>query len=112
SWQAAADADLSAIAAGRSQAVMSHAALRFDGSGESRETLEGFFLTQTSFAGSQENDDGTTTFFVPQSEWNAEFETILRSFCEEHPDVEFLGAEIIEDRDWNAEWEATIIPIQ
>ena len=91
---------------------MSHAALRFDGSGESRETLEGFFLTQTSFAGSQENDDGTTTFFVPQSEWNAEFETILRSFCEEHPDVEFLGAEIIEDRDWNAEWEATIIPIQ
>jgi ribosomal protein L11 methyltransferase len=91
---------------------MSHAALRFDGSGESRETLEGFFLTHTSFAGSQENDDGSTTFFVPESEWNSEFEQTLQSFCEEHPDVEFLGAEIIEDRDWNAEWEATIIPVQ
>ena len=91
---------------------MSHAALRFDGSGESREILEGFFLTHTSFAGSQENDDGSTTFFVPQSEWNAEFEKILQLFCEKHPDVKFLGSEIIEDRDWNAEWEATIIPVQ
>jgi ribosomal protein L11 methyltransferase len=90
---------------------MSHAAIRFDASGESRESLEGFFLTHSSFAGALENDDGSMTFFVPVTEWNSEFEALIHSYCTKHPDVEFLGSEIIEDRDWNAEWEATIEPV-
>jgi ribosomal protein L11 methyltransferase len=91
---------------------MSHAAIRFDVSGDSRETLEGFFLTHSTFAGAQEHDDGTVTFYIPSSEWNAEFEERIESFCAGHTDVEFLGSEIIEDRDWNAEWEATILPVK
>jgi ribosomal protein L11 methyltransferase len=92
--------------------MKAHAALRFDISGESRESLEGFFLTHTSFAGSQENDDGSITFFVPSEEWNADLHSLIQTFCGAEPELEFIGAEIIEDRDWNAEWEATIDPMQ
>ncbi len=91
--------------------MMAHAALHFDVSGEARETLEGFFLTHGTFAGAQERDDGSMIFFVPGTEWNAEFQQTLQSFCEAHPEIEFLGAEVIEDRDWNADWEATIEPV-
>ncbi len=91
---------------------MSHAAIVFDVSGEHREALEGFFLTQSSLAGTVENGDGTMTFFIPDTGWVPEFEATLRAFCAEHPEAEFLGAEIIEDRDWNAEWEATIEPVR
>jgi ribosomal protein L11 methyltransferase len=91
---------------------MPHAALQFDASDESRGALEGFFLTQTSLAGTEEDDDGSITFYVPASEWNSDFEQSLHAFCRDYSDVEFLGAEMIEDRNWNAEWEATIAPVE
>jgi ribosomal protein L11 methyltransferase len=91
---------------------MHHAAIRFDVSGEHRETLEGFFLTHTAFAGMLEHDDGSITFYIPSKEWDAALKKKLDSFCQQHADVKFLGTEIIKDRDWNAEWEATILPVQ
>ncbi len=89
-----------------------YASLHFDAKQEGLLSLEGFFLTHASFAGAQENDDGTVTFYIPHSEWNVDFEQSLHAFCREYPDVEFLGTETIEDRNWNAEWEATITPVQ
>jgi ribosomal protein L11 methyltransferase len=92
--------------------TMSHAALRFDISGEDRATLEGYFLTHTAYEGAQEHDDGTITFYIPSTEWNGELKKKLDIFCQKHSEVKFLGTEIIKDRDWNAEWEATILPVQ
>ncbi len=89
-----------------------YASLLFNVSTKELPSLEGFFLTHTSFAGSQENDDGSITFFVPSEDWNAELHSLINEFCGAHPELEFIGAEIIEDRDWNAEWEATIDPMQ
>ena len=89
-----------------------YAAIQFDASAEALLVLEGFFLTNTSYAGTVENSDGTVTFFVAASEWDNDFEKVLRAFCSEYPEIEFLGVEIIADRDWNAEWEATILPVQ
>jgi ribosomal protein L11 methyltransferase len=86
--------------------------LRFDVRAADQVLLEGFFLRHSTFAGAQEHDDGSVTFYIPSSEWNAEFEALLRSFCGKYPNVEFLGTELIEDRDWNAEWEASVDPVR
>ncbi len=89
-----------------------YVSLQFDVNAEDQVLLEGFFLTHSTFAGAQEHDDGTVTFYIPVSEWNEAFEERIQTFCAEHADVEYLGAETIEDRDWNAEWEATILPVR
>jgi ribosomal protein L11 methyltransferase len=85
-----------------------HIALKFGADAEQLDALQGFFLTNCSLGGVQENDDGTTTFFLPVSEWTPSFEDSLIEFCNRFDEIEFLGSEKIEDRDWNAEWEASI----
>src|ERR1700733_4340746 len=83
-------------------------ALKFDADAELMDSLQGFFLTNCSLGGIQENDDGSTTFFIPDSEWTPDFENLLKEFCNRNNEIEFRGSEKIEDRDWNAEWEASI----
>jgi len=83
-------------------------ALKFEGDSEKLDSLEGFFLTNCTLGGIQENDDGSMTFFIPVSEWNPSFEKSLTEFCAQTEDIEYLGSDKIEDRDWNAEWEASI----
>jgi ribosomal protein L11 methyltransferase len=83
-------------------------ALKFYANIEQMDSLEGFFLTNCSLGGVQENDDGSMTFFLPNSEWTPDFEDSLTEFCNRFDEIEFLGSEKIEDRDWNAEWEASI----
>jgi len=85
-----------------------HISLKFYTSVEQLDALEGFFLTNCSLAGVQENDDGSITFFLPISEWIPSFENSLIEFCNRYDEIESLGSEKIEDRDWNAEWEASI----
>ncbi len=86
-----------------------HVALRFRASDEGIELLHGFFLSREIFAGSQENDDGSFTFFVEQSVWDNSQQAELDQLCASN-NIENIRSEILEDHDWNAEWEATILP--
>jgi ribosomal protein L11 methyltransferase len=83
-------------------------ALEFSADLQHVDALQGFFLMNSELGGVQENDDGTVTFFIPVSEWNPRLEDSLTEFCSQNEGIEFLGSEKIEDRDWNAEWEASI----
>ena len=87
-----------------------HVGLSFGAHGPEADIVEGFFLTHSTLAGIEEKSDGSLIYYVPHSEWTKDFEAAFGDFCREHPTVVFLGFEEIEDRDWNAEWEATILP--
>ncbi len=88
---------------------MASIALHCDVPDEARDALEGFFLLKTSLGGIQENDDGSLLFFIPEEEWNSELEEELHS---RFPMVNLFGTEIIEEKNWNAEWESSIIPVR
>ncbi|SRR5581483_1348508 len=88
-----------------------HIALRFSAPGLGRELLEGFFLLRHPTTASQEHEDGSLTFFIPKSEWeDDEAGPALDRFLKEHTEIRSMGAEEIAARDWNAEWEAAILP--
>jgi len=87
-----------------------HVGLSFVVSGPDADLLEGFFLMHSTLAGIEEKSDGSLLYYIPASEWTKTFQESLQAFCREHPTIEFLGSEEIVDRDWNAEWEATILP--
>jgi ribosomal protein L11 methyltransferase len=88
-----------------------HIALRFEAHGSNADRIEGFFLTHSTLSGVEEKSDGSIVFYIPFAEWTSDFETAMQAFCREHPEVEFLGSEEIPERDWNAEWEATVRPV-
>ena len=91
---------------------MEYIALSFNASGASLDALEGFFLTHTQLAGTEERGFETTVFFISKSEWNTELENRLKTFCTGSSEIEFLGVELLEDKNWNAEWEASVQPIR
>jgi ribosomal protein L11 methyltransferase len=84
-------------------------ALRFRAPIALEDVLQGFMLTHAIVAGIEEAD-GELTYYVPSSEWDGSHEHALHNFLEGAPGIRFLGTEIIEDRDWNAEWEASVQP--
>ncbi|HEY3874205.1 MAG TPA: 50S ribosomal protein L11 methyltransferase [Candidatus Kapabacteria bacterium] len=88
---------------------MASLALQFDVPDEDRDKLEGFFLMRTPLEGILENDDGSLTFFIPEQNWNDLIASEVRS---RFPHTEFLEAILYEEKNWNAEWEASIEPIQ
>jgi ribosomal protein L11 methyltransferase len=87
-----------------------HVGLSFEASGHHSDLLEGFFLTHSTLAGIEEKSDGSLLYYIPASEWMKDFQESLQTFCLEHSEIEFLGSTKIQDHDWNAEWEATILP--
>jgi ribosomal protein L11 methyltransferase len=90
--------------------VSGYIGLSFEASGADADLLEAFFLIHSTLAGVEEKNDGSLLYYIPFPEWTEAFQEWLEAFCTEHSEIEFLGSEEIEDHDWNAEWEATIVP--
>lgn len=84
-------------------------ALRFRVPMDVEELLHGFMLMTFAPQGIEEVD-GETIYYIEHAEWTPEKEAGVQHFLSQHTSVRFLGSETIEDRDWNAEWEATIEP--
>lgn len=84
-------------------------ALRFRAPIALEDVLQGFMLTHVTVEGIEEAD-GELTYYVSSSEWDDNRDQALRELLETVPGIRFLGQEIIEDRDWNAEWEASVQP--
>ena len=74
------------------------------------DALEGFFLTHSTLAGIEEKSDGTRAFYLAREEWTAELRKALAEFTGANAGIEFLRSEEIPERDWNAEWEASVMP--
>ncbi len=87
-----------------------HIALTFSAFGADADALEGFFFAHTALAGSQENEDGSVTFYLPETEWTDAVQSLLEAVCGSRPEIEFLASEAVPERDWNAEWEASVLP--
>ena len=94
---------------GETRNVNSYIALFFD-AGTSVDSLEGFFLRHTSMAGIEEKNNGIHAIYLPSEEWTNTVQKSLSQFITENPEVEFLGSEEIAERNWNAEWEASVLP--
>ncbi len=78
-----------------------------------QDSLQGFMLTQTTLEGLEEMQDGDVRYFIPIGEWNADLQDDLAEFLSTlSSEVELRSVEPIEEKNWNAEWEAGIEPIQ
>jgi len=86
------------------------AALKFHAPIEMEDALQGFMLTHTTVEGIEEAADGSIFYFIPREEWSDDLESEITTFLSHYADSEFLGSELIEERDWNAEWESSITP--
>jgi ribosomal protein L11 methyltransferase len=85
-------------------------ALKFHAPIEMEDALQGFMLTHTTVEGIEETADGSIFYFIPREEWSDDLESEITTFLSQYADSEFLGSELIEERDWNAEWESSITP--
>src|SRR5436190_8249263 len=88
---------------------MTYLALRFRLPVALEEDLSGFLLTLLDIQGIEENS-GETSVHVSEEEWDDARRSALEGFLSTHTAVRFLGSEVMEQRDWNAEWEASITP--
>src|SRR5260221_561459 len=77
---------------------------------DSEEILKGFFLMNHNVQGFEETSGGLLTIYV--AEWGTEDESALQEFLSSQKGIQLLESESIEDKDWNAAWEATIEPIK
>ena len=66
-------------------------------------------LTLCDVQGIEENS-GETIFYVDSDDWTASRQASLDEFVIDNKPIRFLGPEEMEQRDWNAEWEASIQP--
>jgi len=78
-----------------------------------QDSLQGFMLTQTTLEGLEETQEGDVRYFIPIGEWTPELQDELSEFVSMLPSpVELRSVEPIEEKDWNAEWEAGIEPVR
>ncbi len=96
------------------EATPLHVVLTFRASVDHEEDLSGFLLMNTTVEGVEETGDGFMKYFIPHTEWGDSLQADLHTFIATLPkgEVEFLGVEDLEERDWNAEWESSIEPQQ
>lgn len=87
---------------------MASIALKFHAPLDQEESLSGFMIMHAEIQGIEEQA-GDMIYFVAPEEFSEEFEREIEAFAESN-DIEYLGHERIEQRDWNAEWEQSITP--
>lgn len=85
----------------------SYIALLFD-AGTNADLLEGFFLVHSTLSGIEEKNNGMLALYLPSEEWTPTLQKTFADFTTKNPGIQFLGAEEILERNWNAEWEATV----
>jgi ribosomal protein L11 methyltransferase len=88
---------------------MTYLALRFRVPVSLEDDLQGLMLTLCDVQGIEENS-GETIFYVNGEEWDVSRQALLDEFVIDNKLITFLGREEIQQRDWNAEWEASIQP--
>ncbi|MEP7234931.1 MAG: 50S ribosomal protein L11 methyltransferase [Ignavibacteriota bacterium] len=88
--------------------------LSFSVSLEYEDNLKGYFLMNHDVQGFEESSTGLLTVFLLRSDWNEEADSLLRVFLSTLPpkEVSFTDSEEIEEKDWNAAWEAEIEPVK
>src|SRR5690348_4154670 len=88
--------------------------LTFSVSLEYEEILKGYFLINYDVQGFEESSTGLLTIFLLRDDWSAEKDKVLKEYLATLPEkeVRLLESEEIEEKDWNAAWEAEIEPVQ
>jgi ribosomal protein L11 methyltransferase len=87
-------------------------ALTFNVSLDSEEILKGYFLVKYDVQGFEESSTGLLTIYVLRTEWLNADELALKEFLSEQQEITLLESEEIEEKDWNAAWEAEIEPLK
>ena len=91
-----------------------HLVLLFDVSVALEDDLSGYLMMNFTVEGVEEAADGSMKYFIPIEEWTLDTQGRLDAFLASLPkgEVKFQGTDELEERDWNAEWEASIEPQQ
>src|SRR4051812_43676766 len=87
--------------------------LTFQVSLEYEEALKGYFLLNYDVQGFEESSTGLLTIYLP-AKWDPEDESELEKFLAAFPkkEIQLIESEAIEEKDWNAAWEAEIEPVK
>ncbi len=95
-------------------ALSEYLSLTFTATLEYEEILKGYFLINYDVQGFEESSTGLLTIYLLREEWDEENQSTLKEFLATLPDkqVHLLGSEEIEEKDWNAVWEAEIEPVK
>lgn len=94
--------------------LSAHLSLTFSVSLNYEEILKGYFLINHDVQGFEESSSGLLTVYLLRNDWNEEKLSSLKTFVATLPEKEirFLESEEIEEKDWNAAWEAGIEPVK
>jgi ribosomal protein L11 methyltransferase len=76
----------------------------------SEDLLQGYLLTHFEIEGIEEASDGSMICYIPEAAWTDDARRELDEFLAQHPDMTCTGAELVQERDWNADWESSIEP--
>ena len=82
--------------------------LTFEVSLKYEEVLKGYFLMNHDVQGFEETSSGLLTVYLLHDDWDEEKLLALKEFLATLPakEVQLDGSEEIEEKDWNAAWEA------
>jgi ribosomal protein L11 methyltransferase len=88
--------------------------LTFEVSLEYEEVLKGYFLMSHEVQGFEETSSGLLTVYLLHDDWSEEKLFALKEFLARLPakEVKLAESEEIEEKDWNAAWEAEIEPVK
>lgn len=94
--------------------LSAHLSLTFSVSLEYEEILKGYFLINHDVQGFEESSTGLLTVYLLRNDWEEVNMLALKEFVGTLPEKEirFLESEEIEEKDWNAAWEAEIEPVK
>jgi ribosomal protein L11 methyltransferase len=88
--------------------------LTFSVSLEYEEALKGYFLVNHDVQGFEESSTGLLTVYLLRNDWDEQKMSSLKNFLVTLPEKEvyLVESEEIEEKDWNAAWEAEIEPVK
>jgi ribosomal protein L11 methyltransferase len=88
--------------------------LAFEISLEYEEILKGYFLMNHDVQGFEETSAGLLTVYLLHADWSEVKLLAVQEFLATLPvkEVKLVESELIEEKDWNAAWEAEIEPVK
>src|SRR5579872_7272531 len=97
-----------------SMPLSEYVSLSFEVSLAFEEILKGYLLMNFDVQGFEESSTGLLTVYLYGGEWNEQKNIALKEFLSTLPkkEVSFIDSEEIEEKDWNATWEAEIEPVK
>ena len=94
--------------------LSAYLSLTFSVSLEYEEALKGYFLVNHDVQGFEESSSGLLTVYLLRNDWDEQKMSSLKEFLATLPEKEvyLVESEEIEEKDWNAAWEAEIEPVK